>query len=154
MRVSVLLTRASASLWGLWGLCGLAQAQQETVVRYDHPAGATIVHEFRHAPQDPPYRLRFEHALSGRLLVKGVRLVYTPQGQWIVQPSSGKPVVVLDAAAPVYGYKYRFAQAGQKWRVWVTHHVVPVVQPGIATEAEPSVDMELQRCRERGRSPK
>ena len=142
MHGSGLLGRVSALLWGL---CGLAHAQQETVVRYDHPAGATIVHEYRRAPQDQPYRLRFEHALSGRVLVKGVRLVYTPQGQWMVQPSHGKPVVVLDVAAAVYGHKYRFVQGGQKWCVWVTHHDVPVVQPGIATEAEPSVDVELQR---------
>lgn len=125
--------------------CAVALAHYETVRRISRPAGSTTVHEFRHKPNNAPYRLRYEHAFSGPLAGRGLDLVFTQQGTWLVRPARGKPFVLLDVAAVQYGQKFRFAHKGSVWTIRANGHAMPTVQEGIATEAEPSIDIELER---------
>jgi hypothetical protein len=116
----------------------------ETVSRELHPAGPTIRKEWRHTAAASPYRIEFEGARSGQLLWEQTRLQRLPDGQWVVafnRPASPpRAPVPLDARHPT-----RLKVGNARWTIEILKESPIAPQAGIATEAEPSIDLRLTR---------
>jgi len=115
-----------------------------TVVQERHPAGMTTRRESRHAPGQTPYRIELLGARSGRLVVGQVRLWRQADGRWTLESSNGERLTVREAGQGTPPILPRFVEGGVTWTVRVTGESVPVPRNGIATEAEPSLDLVLE----------
>lgn len=89
-----------------------------------------------------PIRIEYFRIPSGRPIVGRVRILLQPNGCWVVESSNGDAVPLLCLKDRV-GRKVVFVtDGGQRWEITaVSVHEVPSEQPGIATEAEPSIDL-------------
>lgn len=119
----------------------------EMVTQDLHPSGPIVRREWRVAPEAAPYRIVLEHALSGRMVVGAVRLVRASDGSWLLEPAQGTTVLLLRPNEPPPTYCKTLREGGRIWSVRVTRVDVPKEEPGVALEAEPSLNLLLERKR-------
>lgn len=119
----------------------------ETVTRDLQPSGPIVRREWRVTPNATPYRIVLEHALSGRVVVGAVRLVRASDGSWLLEPAQGATVLLLRSNEPPSSFCKTLREGGRVWSVRVTRAEIPQEKPGIALEAEPSLDLLLERKR-------
>lgn len=116
----------------------------ETVTRDMHPAGPTIRHEWRPSANATPIRIEIEGARSGALLVGQIRLQHQVHGPWAmaVTTPAGEitQTIALSTRDPTH-----VKASGYRWKVEVLKETTVTPQPGIATEAEPSLDLRITR---------
>jgi len=139
-----LVTAAQSSLGQEALTTQVALEGQETVQREFHPAGPTTIREWRVNSVEQPYRIAFERIRSGHLLVGKARLQRQYNGTWFVVLSSGTRVRLLGSKETKTKTLVTFAEDKRIWKVRVTNQELPVDRPGIATEAEPSLDMIIE----------
>lgn len=119
------------------------------VTRDLHPSGPVVRREWRVTPDAAPYRIVLEHVLSGRRVVGSVRLVRTSDGSWLLEPDNGNVLLLVRPNEPASARCNVLRQGRVVWSVRVTKVDAPQEQPGTALEAEPSLDLLLERkpCR-------
>jgi hypothetical protein len=118
---------------------------KETVTQELHPAGPTTRREWRSSQADLPYRIQYERIRSGHLLAGQARLFHDKSGIWYVESSNKKRLDLLGRNESETKTPKTFTEENQVWRIRVTRQEIPQTQPGVATESEPSLDMELLR---------
>lgn len=138
-----------AALIPLWGCmstqagAGAATAASvagiETVTRTLHPAGPSVRHEWRLTATGPVQRIKLERARSGEWVLGQTRLMRDPNGVWAIVQADGQRRPLDTSGVP-----QTFNDSGKNWRVRVSAEEVPVHRPGIATEAEPSLNLSLE----------
>jgi hypothetical protein len=132
--------------WGKSG-CDVKDAVigKETVTQELHPAGPTTRREWRGSQTEQPYRIQYERIRSGHVLVGQARLIHDKNGIWYVESSNKKRLKLLGKKERKTKTLKRFTEQKQVWRICVTQQDIPVIQPGVATESEPSLDLVLVR---------
>lgn len=130
-------------------LQGQAAAPEERVVvtRDLHPAGPTTRTERTKGNETEPFQIELERARSGTWLVGKARLLRLPGGAWVVDAADGKRHA-LPSVGEVPAKSVSIPMDNKLvWRVQLLRQYLPVIQPGIATESEPSLDLILERDR-------
>lgn len=148
--------------WGFLlslSLMGCAQSGQEplpsslpvndrgrvTVTQDLHPAGPTTRREWRREHETSPYKIELERARAGSRLVGSARLLRRPDGAWVIDLAGHSPEV-LPKAGETQATKVQLSvENGPAWRVFVLREYLPVIQAGISTESEPSLDLTFER---------
>ena len=118
---------------------------KETITQELHPAGLTIRREWRSSQAEHPYRIQYESIRSGHVLVGQARLFHDTSGIWYVESSNKKRLDLLGRNESKTKTLKTFTEANQVWRIRVSRQEIPQTQPGVATESEPSLDLELLR---------
>jgi hypothetical protein len=124
-------------------LQGQAAAPEERVVvtRDLHPAGPTTRTERSKGNETEPFQIELERARSGTWLLRLLRL---PGGAWVVDAADGKRHA-LPSVGEVPAKSVSIPMENKLvWRVQLLRQYLPVIQPGIATESEPSLDLILE----------
>lgn len=134
---------ASAVCLGL-AACATSLPPTPTIVQENHAAGPTTRREWRHTPEQTPYRIELLGARSGRLLVGQARLWRQANGTWSIKSSGGQWVTVHGAGTDAASEPHRFTEGAATWTMRVTRESLPVSQPGVAFEAEPTLDLVLE----------
>lgn len=132
--------------WGKSG-CDLKEADKgkETVTQELHPAGPTTRREWRGDQAEQPYRIQYERIRSGQILVGQAKVVQRKNGSWYVETSSKKRVKLLGKSELKTRTLKKFTEKKQVWQICVTNQEIPQIQPGVATESEPALDLVLIR---------
>ncbi|MDP1635874.1 MAG: hypothetical protein Q8L69_14485 [Gallionellaceae bacterium] len=132
--------------WGKAG-CDLKEADKgkETVTQELHPAGPTTRREWRSSQAEQPHRIQYERIRSGHVLVGKARLVRDKNGIWYVESSCNKRIQLLGGNEEKTKTVKTFTEERQVWKVCVTRQDIPLTQPGVATESEPSLELVLVR---------
>lgn len=132
--------------WGKAG-CELKDADKgkETVTQELHPAGPSTRREWRGEQTEQPYRIQYERIRSGRVLVGQAKLIQGKNGVWYVESSNKKRLKLLGKSESKTTTLKQFTEKKQVWRICVTGQEVPQIQPGVATESEPALDLVLVR---------
>jgi hypothetical protein len=132
-----------------WGKSGCvvkdAVNGKETVSQELHPAGPTTRRERRSSQTEQPYRIQYERIRSGHVLVGQARLIYGKNGIWYVESSNKKRLNLLGRNESKTKTFKKFTEENQVWQVCVTRQEIPLIQQGVATESEPSLDLILFR---------
>lgn len=141
--VAMVLPQAA---WGKSG-CELTEADKgkETVTQELHPAGPTTRREWRGDQAEQPYRIQYDRIRSGQVLVGKARLIRGKNGAWYVESSNKKRLKLLGKSESMTTTLKQFTEKKLVWRICVTGQEVPQVQPGVATESEPALDLVLVR---------
>jgi hypothetical protein len=111
----------------------------ETVTRTLHPAGPSVRHEWRFTANGPVQRIQLERARAGQIVLGQARLVRNPYGNWAIVQGDGQVRPLSTSGAP-----QTFSDSGNLWEVRVSAEEIPVQRPGIATEAEPALNLTLE----------
>ena len=116
----------------------------EAITRDMHPSGPTIRHEWKHSTNATPIRIEIEGARSGALLIGQVRLQHQPDGVWAMVTTTPAGEITQTIALGTQ-HPTRVKASGYRWKVEVLKETTVTPQPGIATEAEPSLDLRITR---------
>jgi hypothetical protein len=132
--------------WGKSG-CDLKEADKgkETVTQTLHPAGPTTKREWRTDQAEQPYRIQYERIRSGQVLVGQAKLVQRKNGSWYVETSGKKRLMLVGKSERKTRTLKTFTEEKHVWRICVINQEIPQVQPGVATESEPALDLVLVR---------
>lgn len=132
--------------WGQSGCLAIdAVKGKETITQELHPAGPTTRREWRKSQTEQPYRIQYERIRSGHVLVGQARLDHDKSGTWYIESSNKKRLNLLGRNEKKTRTLKTFIEENQVWRVCVTRQEIPLIQQGVATESEPSLDLVLFR---------
>lgn len=124
-----------------------APADRVVVTRDLHPAGPTTRTEHTQNHETEPYKIELARARSGTRLVGKTRLLRSSGGIWVIETPDGRRQT-LPSVSKIPAQSVSLPLENHVvWHVQLLRQYLPSVQPGVATEGEPALDLILERDR-------
>lgn len=124
-----------------------APADRVVVTRDLHPAGPTTRTEHTQNHETEPYKIELVRARSGTRLVGKTRLLRSSGGVWVVETPDGRQQALPSVRQTPTQSVSLALENNVVWHVQLLRQYLPGIQPGIATEGEPALDLILERDR-------
>jgi hypothetical protein len=123
---------------------GLRNSTENIIVSSEtiyHPAGPATRNEWRSSIDGRIIQLEVKNAKSSQMLVEKLKLVYQPKVGWRIEDINGNVKLKINPAL-INGEKPLDIKINNNiWQITIKNEVMPIVRYGIATEAEPTVDI-------------
>ena len=116
---------------------------QSKIIR---PSGPIVKKEWISPVTSEAIRIEYYGITSGQIVVDNARLFLMPNQCWVLVMEDGN-TENLSCLFDQFARKITFkTNRSQRWAVdAVNVHEIPLRQPGIATETEPSIDLTIDR---------
>lgn len=106
-----------------------------------HPAGPATRNEWRSNSDGRIIQLEIKNAKSSQMLVEKLKLVYQNKVGWRIEDINGNVKLKINLSL-INNEKPLDLKINNKiWVITLKNEVLPIIRYGIATEAEPSVDI-------------
>lgn len=125
--------------------CDSATSIRRCVQIDAHPSGPLITTDFLAENDAVPVRRFVEGARSGTLVLKAVRLIHVKDGSWRIKVEGDGGTAPSDFAVPDDRGPLQFDAHGYSWQLMVMNREHPIEIPGVATEAEFRLDVDISR---------
>jgi hypothetical protein len=123
---------------------GLRNSTENIIVSSEtlyHPAGPATRNEWRSSSDERIIQLEIKNAKSGQMLVENLKLVYQNKVGWRIEDINGNVKLKINPALTHGGKPLDIKINNNIWQVTLKNEAMPIVRYGIATEAEPTVDI-------------
>jgi hypothetical protein len=109
-----------------------------------HPAGPTTRNEWRSSSDGGIIQLEIKKARSGQMLLKKLKLVYQNKVGWRIEDINGGVKLKISSTSINSKKSLNLKINNQIWAITLSNEEIPISIQGIATETEPTVDIELK----------
>jgi len=110
-----------------------------------HPSGPTVTKDLRESANGLPYSRTITNARPDADLIGGLRLSRNMNGSWRLVWPDGSCRTLVDGKDPLPKKLRNIEVDGIDWDILVTKVSTPTERPGIATEDEPKLDLQILR---------
>jgi hypothetical protein len=110
-----------------------------------HPAGSITKRVWVSKKDSSLYRLEFDSAKAGQMILEKTRLTFNPIEGWRLTDFDGNFLLVFSQDDIVSKRTQLLKLNNQEWIVMVRGQLIPKDIPGIATESVHSLDLTLIR---------
>ena len=110
-----------------------------------HPAGSITKRVWVSKKDSSLYRLEFDSAKAGQMILEKTRLTFNPIEGWRLTDFDGNFLLVFSQDDIVSKRTQLLKLNNQEWIVMVQGQLIPKEIPGIATESVHSLDLTLIR---------
>lgn len=106
-----------------------------------HPAGPATRNEWRSGGDGRIIQLEIKNAKSSQMLVEKLKLVYQNKVGWRIEDINGNVKLKINLTLIDNEKPLDLKINNKIWVITLKNEVLPIIRHGIATEAEPSVDI-------------
>ena len=110
-----------------------------------HPAGSITKRVWVSKKDSSLYRLEFDSAKAGQMILEKTRLTFNPIEGWRLTDFDGNLLLTFSKDDVGSKRTHLLKINNQEWTIMIREQVIPKELPGIATESEHSLDLTLIR---------
>lgn len=106
-----------------------------------HPAGPATRNEWRTSKDGRIVQLEIKNAKSGQILVESTRIIYQQKMGWRIEDIAENIKLKINPELINSQKPIKLNINNQMWEITLSNENTPIAIKGIATEAEPRVDI-------------